>query len=132
MATPAWQALQRHHDEQASRWHMRDLFAAEKDRFAHFSLVVPGCADGPLLIDYSKNRVSAETMQLLCALARERGVERQRERMFAGEHINVTEDRAVLHTALRRRDPHASLVVDGVDVLAEVRAVLAQMKGTGN
>ena len=79
-----------------------------------------------LFLDYSKNRVTDETMQLLVALAEERGVAERRDAMFAGEHINVTEDRPVLHVALRMPRGR-SLVVDGVDVVAEVHEVLDRM-----
>ena len=103
--------------------HLRDLFAADPGRAERFT----GEAAG-LFLDFSKNRVTDETMRLLVALAEERGVAERRDAMFAGEHINVTEDRAVLHVALRMpRD--RSLVVDGVDVVAEVHEVLDRMVG---
>ena len=82
---------------------------------------------GDLYLDYSKNRVTDETMALLLALAREAGVEAMRDAMFAGEKINVTEDRAVLHVALRNRS-NRPIVVDGKDVMPEVNAVLAKMR----
>ena len=101
---------------------MRTLFAAQPNRFDRFSTESAG-----LLLDYSKNRINETTMQLLFQLARERGVERRRDAMFAGEKINTTEHRAVLHVALRMpRD--AKLVVDGHDAVAEVHAVLDQIK----
>ena len=124
--SPAFRALQSHHAT-AKKWQMRTLFAAQPSRFADMSLDAAG-----LFLDYSKNRMSAETVALLCALARERGVEVQRERMFAGEAINTTEQRAVLHTALRApldQPGAAPLMVDGRDVNADVHAVLAQMRG---
>jgi len=115
--TPAYHALQNHFAE-ARIWQMRSLFEQESDRFDRFSIEAAG-----LLLDYSKNRVNDRTMQLLLELARERGVEQRRDAMFAGEKINVTEHRAVLHTALRApRD--SALVVDGQDVTQEVHAVL--------
>lgn len=118
---PAWQALTQHKKEMR-RFDMRTAFAEDAQRFSHFSLSV-----GDLLLDYSKNRISAETLNLLVQLARESGVEALRSAMFAGEPINVTEHRAVLHTALRHLD-RPSLTVEGVNVMAQIRAVLDQMR----
>jgi len=101
---------------------MRDLFARDDQRFTRFSLRL-----GDLLLDYSKNRVTDETMPLLRALAREAGVEAMRDRMFAGEPINLTEGRAVLHVALRNR-ANRPILVDGRDVMPDVNAALAHMK----
>ena len=111
------------HAEQARQWHMRDLFAQDPQRFAQHSLEAAG-----LFLDYSKNRFTGTTLALLLALARECGVEARRNAMFSGEKINFTEQRAVLHTALRapRTLP---LQVDGQDVSADVHAVLEQMQG---
>jgi len=117
--TPAYAALLAHHAT-ASQWHMRDLFAENGERFAQFSLEAAG-----LFLDYSKNRASSQTMALLCQLARERNVTHHRDRMFAGEKINTTEQRAVLHVALRA-PRSAGFVVDGQDVAADVHAVLDQ------
>ncbi|NLY41314.1 MAG: glucose-6-phosphate isomerase, partial [Desulfovibrionales bacterium] len=89
----AWAALDAHKSEVP---HMRELFAGDTERFSRFSL-----QDCGLLVDYSKHRITRKTMELLCALAREAGLEAQRAAMFEGQHINSTEDRAVLHTALR-------------------------------
>jgi len=116
-----WQALQRHHADVGSS-HMRDLFAADPDRFSRFSLEAGG-----VFLDYSKNRITADTMRLLCALARERGVEAHRDAMFRGERINSTEGRSVLHVALRNRSDRPVLV-DGHDVMPGVRSVLAHMR----
>lgn len=80
-------------------------------------------ADGTFLFDYSKNRITEETMQLLFDLAREKKLEEGRDKMFAGEHINFTEDRAVLHVALRNRS-NAPIYVDGQDVMPEVNKVV--------
>jgi glucose-6-phosphate isomerase len=102
--------------------HLRELFAAEPDRFARFSLRA-----GDLLLDYSKNRVTEETIGLLLDLAREGELEAWRARMFAGDRINTTENRAVLHVALRNRT-NRPIVVDGRDVMADVNAVLAKMR----
>src|SRR5579875_2028992 len=116
----AWQALERHHGEIAGT-HLRELFAADPGRGERMCAEAAG-----IYLDYSKNRVTDETMRLLVELAEESGVPERRDAMFRGEHINVSEDRAVLHVALRMpRD--ASLVVDGTDVVAEVYAVLDRM-----
>ncbi|APZ42094.1 glucose-6-phosphate isomerase [Acidihalobacter ferrooxydans] len=120
-SSPAWKALQAHY-ETLRDVHMRGLFAADPQRFEHFSLTLDG-----LLLDYSKNRVTDETLKLLFDLAREREVEALRERMFAGEHINLTEDRAVLHVALRNRSNRP--ILDGAeDVMPAVNAVLGRMR----
>jgi len=117
----AWTALQAHHRAIGTR-HMRELFREDPDRFARFSLRWED-----MLVDFAKHRVTEETMRLLYALARARDVERWRDRMFAGERINTTEDRAVLHTALRNRSDRP-VRVDGVDVMPGVRRVLAHMR----
>jgi len=116
-----WKALVAHRD--ATRdVSMRSLFASDPARFASFSRSL-----GELLVDYSKQRVTQETMALLHALARATGVEDERARMFGGEHINGTEDRAVLHVALRNRSGNP-VRVDGVDVMPAVDSVLARMR----
>jgi len=117
----AWQALVQHHRATASV-HLRDLFAADAQRFERFHLEV-----GELLVDYSKQRVTADTMTLLFDLARQQDVLGWRDKMFAGEKINRTEDRAVLHVALRNRS-NRPILVDGKDVMPEVNAVLAKMR----
>ncbi len=117
----AWQALENHY-RQVKDLHMRDLFAADPKRFETFSLRLDD-----LVLDYSKNRITAETMELLVALARQAGVEPWRDRMFAGDKINVTEQRAVLHTALRNRSDRP-VMVDGQNVMPAVNRVLAQMR----
>ncbi len=93
--TPEWRALQAHF-EATRDVHLRTLFADQPDRGETLCLEV-----GDLYLDYSKNRLTAETMALLAALARRAGVEQLRDAMFAGEKINITEERAVLHVALR-------------------------------
>jgi glucose-6-phosphate isomerase len=120
-ATASFLALQAHSYE-ASEWQMRQLFADNPQRFNQMTVDAAG-----LLLDYSKNRLDATTLGLLVDLARERGVEARREAMFAGEKINRTEQRAVLHTALRapRGTP---LNVDGQDVNADVHAVLDRIR----
>jgi len=116
----SWQALRRHYDDIAGQ-HLRDLFAGDPGRGERLTAEAAG-----LYLDYSKNRVTDETMRLLVALAEESGVAERRDAMFRGEHINVSEDRAVLHVALRMpADQH--LVVDGVDVVAQVHEVLGRM-----
>ncbi len=118
---PVWQKLCQHQQTIVST-HMRDFFAADKNRFDKFSLKLDD-----ILFDYSKHRINDETLPLLMQLAREANVEGWRNRMFAGEKINITENRAVLHTALRNRS-NTPVMVDGKDVMPEVNAVLAQMR----
>ncbi len=120
--SPAWKALRDHHRSVAGL-HMRRLFEEDPGRFARFS--ASAC---DLLLDYSKNRITSETMALLFALAREAKVREWTGRMFSGERINVTEHRSVLHTALRNRSGRPVLV-DGRDVMPGVRAVLEKMAG---
>jgi glucose-6-phosphate isomerase len=117
---PAWAQLEAHHEELRGT-HLRELFAADAQRGER--LVAEGAG---LYLDFSKNRVSDETMMLLGELARQRGVEERREAMFRGEHINVSEDRPALHVALRM-PRNSSLLVDGVDVVKQVHEVLDRM-----
>jgi glucose-6-phosphate isomerase len=121
----AWQELKRHHAELAGQ-HLRELFAADPGRGERLTAEAAG-----LYLDYSKNRVTDETMRLLVELAAESGVPERRDAMFRGEHINVSEDRAVLHVALRMPRT-ASLVVDGTDVVAQVHEVLDRMADFSN
>ncbi|CAJ1499172.1 glucose-6-phosphate isomerase [[Mycobacterium] holstebronense] len=118
--TPAWNALRKHH-QQIGDTHLREFFADDPDRGARFTVTV-----GDLYIDYSKHRITAETVGLLVDLARAAGLEDRRDAMFAGVHINTSEDRAVLHTALRL-PRNADLHVDGQDVVADVHTVLDAM-----
>ena len=120
-STASFQALAQH-AETAKSWQMRDLFAADPDRFERFSDEAAG-----LFLDYSKNRLDGRTLELLVQLARERGLEARRDAMFAGEKINNTENRAVLHTALRA-PRGATLVVDGQEVNADIHAVLDRVR----
>ncbi|AVT60495.1 glucose-6-phosphate isomerase [Pectobacterium versatile] len=120
--TAAWQALQTHFDTM-KEVQISELFAQDSDRFAHFSATF----DDQMLVDFSKNRITAETMEKLHALARETDLSAAIQSMFAGEKINRTEDRAVLHVALRNRS-NTPILVDGKDVMPEVNAVLAKMK----
>ena len=119
--SPAWQALQAHHQSLADV-HMRELFAQDPQRFSRFSMQLDS-----LLLDYSKNRITGETLDLLFALARQAGVETQRDAMFSGARINSTEQRPVLHTALRNRS-NTPVLVDGEDVMPAVNAVLQRLR----
>ena len=122
----SWKKLQAHFADVKSL-EMRDLFRDDAQRFdkMHRRLEGDGTA---LLLDFSKNRITEQTLDLLLKLAEEAGVAAMRDKMFAGEKINVTEDRAVLHTALRNRGDQP-VMVDGTDVMPGVRAVLAKMRG---
>ena len=117
---PAWKALQAHHGR-VRDLHLRELFARDPGRGERLTAEAAG-----LFLDYSKNRVTDETLGLLIELARESGLRERIEAMFRGEKINVTEDRAVLHVALRA-PKGASIVVDGENVVPGVRAVLERM-----
>ncbi|MBX7434115.1 glucose-6-phosphate isomerase [Mycobacterium sp. Y57] len=119
-ATPAWQALSRHHDEIGAT-HLREFFAEDPSRGTELALTV-----GDLYIDYSKHRITRETLALLLDLARTAGLQERRDAMFSGVHINTSENRAVLHTALRL-PRGAELTVDGQDVVADVHDVLDRM-----
>jgi glucose-6-phosphate isomerase len=116
----SYQALKVHHEAIKDR-HLRELFAEDPERGERLTATATG-----LYLDYSKNRVTAETMRLLVELARESGVEERRDAMFRGEPINVSEGRSVLHVALRM-PREASLMLDGVDVVAQVHDVLDRM-----
>jgi glucose-6-phosphate isomerase len=119
-ATPAWQALAAHH-ARIKDVHLRALFADDPGRAQRFSV-----EGGGLFLDYSKNRITDETVRLLLRLADERGVATRRDAMFAGEKINTTERRAVLHVALRA-PRSTSILVDGADVVPEIHTVLDAM-----
>ena len=116
----AWKALAAHHDATGTT-HLRELFAGDAERGERLALEAAG-----LYLDYSKNRVTDETLTLLAALAAERGVRERTAAMFRGDVINTTEKRSVLHVALRM-PAGSTLVVDGTDVVAEVQAVLERM-----
>ena len=119
-ASAAFQALQQHHAE-AKNWQVRDLFAQDPARFDRLSIEAAG-----LFLDYSKNIVDDQTMSLLFALARNTRVEAQRDAMFVGDKVNRTEQRAVLHTALRK--PRSEkLLLDGKDIIPDIHAVLDRM-----
>ena len=118
----AWQALAAHHD-QIKTVHLRQMFAEDPERAKRFTI-----EGGGVLLDYSKNRISAETIRLLLRLAEARGVTARRDAMFRGEKINVTEKRAALHIALRA-PRGARIEVDGEDVVLAVHEVLDRMEG---
>jgi len=122
--SPAWQALHKHRKD-LGQYSLREAFASDPQRFERFSLRLDD-----LLLDYSKNLISQDTLPLLMALARQAKVEEWRERMFAGEKINFTENRAVLHTALRAATDtkHPPLRVEKIDVLIGIRHVLEKMR----
>nr|WP_314117236.1 glucose-6-phosphate isomerase [uncultured Aggregatibacter sp.] len=120
--TNAWKALTKHHAQRKNTT-IQDLFAQEKDRFANYSLTF----NNEILVDFSKNNLTQETLGLLRQLTEECGLTQAKEAMFNGEKINRTENRAVLHTALRNRS-NTPVLVDGKDVMPEVNAVLAKMK----
>ena len=120
--TPEWQALQRHH-EATKDVHLRELFAADPGRGETMT-----CEAGDLYLDWSKNRATAETVALLVGLAERAGLRERIDAMFAGQRINVTEDRSVLHVALR--DPEGSqILLDGHNVVEDVHEVLGRMRG---
>ncbi|MBE2271624.1 MAG: glucose-6-phosphate isomerase, partial [Anaerolinea sp.] len=121
ITSPAWTALERHYED-IKQVHMRDLFAHDPQRFERFSLRL-----GDILFDYSKNRITDTSLSLLFDLARQANLSAKIEAMFSGQKINVTEKRAVLHTALRNRS-NRPVLVDGVDVMPEVNRVLGKMR----
>jgi glucose-6-phosphate isomerase len=116
----AWKSLKQHHELIAGK-HLRELFAADPQRGEKYTAEAAG-----IFLDYSKNRVEDETLKLLVELAQESGVAEHRDAMFRGEKINVTENRAVLHVALRA-PKHEKIFVDGEDVVPEVHKVLDKM-----
>ena len=120
--TSAWQALQKHYDDMKDVT-IADLFAKDSDRFTRFSATF----DNLMLVDFSKNRITEETLAKLQDLAKETDLAGAIKSMFSGEKINRTEDRAVLHVALRNRS-NTPIIVDGKDVMPEVNAVLEKMK----
>ncbi|TRY85888.1 hypothetical protein DNTS_011913, partial [Danionella cerebrum] len=123
---PNFIKLEQWYKSSAGNLNMRQMFEADQSRFNKFSLQL-STDDGDLLLDYSKNLINEDVMRMLFDMARSVGVEEAREKMFAGDKINFTEGRAVLHTALRNRS-NAPVMVDGKDVMPEVNRVLEQMK----
>uniref|UniRef100_A0A1L8E1U8 Glucose-6-phosphate isomerase n=1 Tax=Nyssomyia neivai TaxID=330878 RepID=A0A1L8E1U8_9DIPT len=124
---PIWQDIQQFFSENGAKINIKELFDKDANRFEKFSLKISTPSDGDILLDYSKNRITEDGWKLLLKLAEVRKVTDARNAMFSGEHINITEDRAVLHVALRNRSNQA-ILVDGKDVMPDVRAVLAHMK----
>ena len=120
--TQAWFVLQKHYEEEMNRRHMRDLFASDPDRFKKFSITL-----GEILFDYSKNIINEKTLKLLLQLAEDCNVKQAIAEQFAGALINETENRAVLHTALRSFDP-TPILVDAVDIKHGIQKVRAQME----
>ena len=119
--TQAWKALEAHQSQLANTT-IADLFKQEQNRFNDYSLTF----ENQILVDFSKNKINQETLKLLCQLAKESALDEAINAMFTGEKINRTENRAVLHTALRNRS-NTPVYVDGKDVMPEVNAVLAKM-----
>lgn len=126
-ADPVYQKIQQYYDANGSKINIKQLFESDPKRFEKFSMSLKTPADGDILLDYSKNRITDDVWKLLLQLAESRGLAKAREEMFGGAHINITEDRAVLHTALRNKSGKP-VVVDGKDVMPDVLAVLAHMK----
>ena len=120
--TQAWFVLQKHYEEEMNRRHMRDLFASDPDRFKKFSITL-----GDILFDYSKNIINEKTLKLLLQLAEDCNVKQSIAEQFAGIAINETENRAVLHNALRSFDP-SPIMVDGADIKPGIQKVRAQME----
>ncbi|XP_002732561.1 glucose-6-phosphate isomerase-like [Saccoglossus kowalevskii] len=118
--------LKEYHAKNASKLNMPNMFQKDPDRFDKFSIKL-NTEDGDLLLDYSKNIINEEILGMLVQLAKSRSLEQVRERMFCGEKINFTENRAVLHIALRNRTNHP-IMVDGKDVMPDVNKVLADMR----
>jgi glucose-6-phosphate isomerase len=123
--SPAWKSLEAHYAK-IKDVHLRQMFAQDSSRAVKFNAEGAG-----LFLDYSKNRITSETIGLLLKLAADRGVEQRRDAMFRGEKINITEKRAVLHVALRAQR-NEKILVDGVDVVPEVHAVLDKMSAFSN
>jgi glucose-6-phosphate isomerase len=118
---PIWKTLEKHKLE-ISKLHLRELFELDAERFSRFS-----CGADGFFLDYSKNRVTHETMELLLQMAHESGLGEKIDDLFSGKKINTTEDRAVLHTALRNKNQE-TLLVDGKNIMPEIQATLARMQ----
>ncbi|XP_053690025.1 glucose-6-phosphate isomerase [Sabethes cyaneus] len=124
---PIYQQIQEYYKKHGASINIKKLFQEDDIRFDKFSLKLSTPADGDILLDYSKNRITDDAWNMLLELAESRDVVKTRDDMFGGERINITENRAVLHIALRNRSNHP-ILVDGKDVMPEVNAVLAHMK----
>ncbi|CAG8559636.1 8727_t:CDS:2 [Paraglomus occultum] len=128
----AWHVLQRHYDSEAKQYIMRELFLKDPTRFETFSRQFKGSlTDADILLDFSKNVITQDTFATLIQLAKEADVEGFRDKLFSGEHINFTEDRAVLHVALRNVS-NTPIYDNGKDVMPEVNEVLDQIKNAAN
>ncbi|XP_073441265.1 glucose-6-phosphate isomerase [Dendrobates tinctorius] len=125
-ADPVYQKLAKFYEANHGGLNLRKMFAADKERFSKFSKTL-ATGEGDILVDYSKNLINEDVFKLLIELAQSRGVEAARKRMFSAEKINFTENRSVLHIALRNRS-NTAIQVDGKDVMPEVNAVLQKMK----
>ncbi|XP_070574390.1 glucose-6-phosphate isomerase-like [Ptychodera flava] len=121
-----YDGLKEYHDKNIAKLNMPQMFQKDPSRFDKFSITLK-TEQGDLLLDYSKNLINEEVLGMLIQLAKERGIEKARERLFCGEKINFTENRAVLHIALRNRS-NKPILVDGQDVMPNVNAVLQQMR----
>merc|ERR1719187_765996 len=124
---PAYKALAEYYAKNGATLNISDMFNQDSDRFNKYSEILSTPNDGEILFDYSKNRIDDQALKLLLNLAKERDVENARDAMFSGEKINFTEDRAVLHVALRNRS-NTPIMVAGADVMPDVNAVLKHMK----
>nr|CAD7453207.1 unnamed protein product [Timema tahoe] len=122
-----WKDLKNYFAQNGSKININHLMKSDPSRFEKYSLQIPTPEDGKILIDFSKNRVDDNALSLLLKLAKARKVEAARDAMFSAEKINFTEDRAVLHTALRNRS-NTPILLDGKDVMPEVNAVLNHMR----
>lgn len=128
----AWQALVDHHNSVGRNIVLKEAFEQDPERFKKYTRTFKNEADGTeILFDFSKNFIADDTLQLLIALGKEAGIEKLRDRMFAGEHINFTEDRAVYHVALRNVS-NQKMEVDGKSVVEDTNAVLEHMKEFSN
>lgn len=132
-SSPAWTALQSHYDQTMQTVPMSYLFAEDPNRFLELSATYGAGTDSEILLDYSKNRVTSDTMDLLYQLAAQQGVMDKAQAMVSGTKINTTEDRAVLHVALRNHAENGStarspILVDGVDVMPDVMDVLGRIR----
>jgi glucose-6-phosphate isomerase len=127
-ALPSWTALQTHHDSVGKSFVLKEEFKKDPTRFEKFSFKFDNTADGSeILFDFSKNFLTEETLKILVDVAKDAGVEQLRDAMFKGEKINFTEDRAVLHAALRNVTSEP-ILVDGKDVMPGVNAELKHME----
>lgn len=124
----AWNALVQHHDQVGRNIVLREAFESDPERFEKYTRTFSNTADGTdILFDFSKNFLADDTLPLLVNLAKEAGVEKKRDAMFAGEKINFTEDRAVYHVALRNTS-NQPMAVDGKSVVEDTNSVLDHMK----